>query len=84
MTQDVNELPILAYDAGGEVRIDACRQRDGKTMWAVRNGFGCLNADGEFEYEPMPSSRDDEFLARCRFPSAQDALHALTLHRSKA
>jgi len=36
--------------------------------WAVRDGRGCcLNSDGEWEYEPQPSSRKDDFLARTRF-----------------
>lgn len=40
----------------------------GEGLWAVlEDGSFCLNRDGEFEYEPMPSSRDDAFLKRCRF-----------------
>ena len=39
----------------------------GKNTWAVCDGGFCLNTDGEFEEEPMPSSRDEEFLARARF-----------------
>lgn len=38
--------------------------------YAVRNGLGrCLNKSGEWELEPMPSSRDDAFYERCRFDS---------------
>lgn len=36
--------------------------------WAVRNLSYCLNEDGEWEWEPTPSSRDDAFLARTRWP----------------
>lgn len=40
----------------------------GLDMWAVTQLPGrCLNRDGEWEYEPRPSERDEEFLARCRF-----------------
>lgn len=36
-------------------------------MWKVLSGGWVLNSSGEWEYEPMPSSRDDEFLTRTRF-----------------
>jgi hypothetical protein len=45
--------------------------------WAVRQGGNCLNNEGEWEYEPMPSSRDDDFYARCRFNSLRDAIMAM-------
>lgn len=45
----------------------------GGDTWAVLRGHGwspqrvwCESA-GEWEYEPQPSSRDDDFLARCRY-----------------
>jgi len=38
--------------------------------YAIRNGAGsCLNTSGEWEHEPLPSSRDDAFYERCRFKS---------------
>lgn len=42
--------------------------------WAVRRGGECLAADGEWEYEPLPSSRDDAFYSRCRFESLEAAV----------
>ncbi len=42
--------------------------------WAVRRGGSCLSKNGEWEYEPLPSSRDDAFYARCRFESLDAAL----------
>ena len=36
-------------------------------QWAIRRLHRCLNADGEWEWEPQPSSREPEFLKRCRF-----------------
>ena len=48
----------------------------GDSQWAVlEDSSYCLNRDGEFEYEPLPSSRDEAFLKRCRF-SLQEALIA--------
>lgn len=41
-----------------------------KGTWAVRRDGFVLNRDFEWEWEPMPSSRDDEFLARCRWQLA--------------
>lgn len=35
-------------------------------LWAVRRMGRVYDADGVEEYEPLPSSRDDEFLARFR------------------
>lgn len=49
----------------------------GGEKWAVRRNSSCLARDGEWEYEPIPSSRDDEFYARCRFDSLADALAAV-------
>ncbi len=42
--------------------------------WAVRRSHSCLSKDGEWEYEPMPSSRDDAFYARCRFDFLEEAM----------
>lgn len=39
----------------------------GDDSWAVKKMGSCLNVDGEWEYEPSPSNREDDFLERCRF-----------------
>lgn len=44
--------------------------------WAVRRRSFCLNLDAKWEVEPMPSSRDDKFYARCRFASLDEAVEA--------
>lgn len=50
----------------GDSRIFVESRGDGQ--WAVcRDGF-CLADDGIWQWEPLPSSRDDAFLAKCRFP----------------
>ena len=49
--------------------------------FAVRHAGRCLTIKGEWEYEPMPSSRDEAFYERCRFLSfeaAQSAIKELT------
>jgi len=35
--------------------------------WAIEVNGGVLNNENMIEYEPMPSNRDDDFLARTRF-----------------
>jgi hypothetical protein len=45
----------------------------GGDNWAVTRTGDCLNKDGEWEWEPSPSNRDDAFLVRCRF-NIDDAL----------
>ena len=44
--------------------------------FAVRKNGLCLNKDSEFEYEPLPSNRDDEFYERCRFVGIEEAQKA--------
>jgi hypothetical protein len=48
----------------------------GRGRWAVRRNGLCLGTDGGWDYEPLPSSRDDEWLAEFRFPDAQTAITA--------
>lgn len=75
--QVICSLPVLAYDAGDEVRIEAAQQFDGRTLWKVSRRGSVLATDGQWESEPMPSSRDSDFLHRCRFGTPDEALHAL-------
>lgn len=39
----------------------------GDNRWAITNGDSCLNTDFEWEFEPRPSSRSNEFKDRTRF-----------------
>lgn len=62
----------------GRLTIERCVQRDGTSIWAVRDGCGfCLTDLQEWEHEPIPSSRSDVFLSRCRWSSAVDAAASL-------
>lgn len=42
-------------------------------MWKVSHYGGTLNKDGRWEVEPQPSSRDDEYYARCRYDTYEEA-----------
>lgn len=58
------------------VRIQRARQMEGPDKWKVERDGSVLNKSGDWEYEPLPSSRSDEFLARCRYDTAQEAIRA--------
>lgn len=49
----------------------------GRSLWAVRNGGRCLSTQGDWDYEPLSSSRSGDWVARHRFRLEQ----ALTLAR---
>lgn len=52
--------------------------------WAVKwRGRNVLAKDGMWEWEPQPSSRDDQFYARCRFDSVEEALDTLLFSTDK-
>jgi hypothetical protein len=39
----------------------------GKGTWAVHRRSRCLGTDGVWDYEPLPSERDDDWLTTHRF-----------------
>lgn len=49
-----------------------------ESRWAVVRDGLVLNHAGEWEYEPMPSSRTSSFLARCRYNSLEEACQFLS------
>lgn len=53
----------------------------GTDAWAIiGDGGHCLAHDGEWEYEPLPSSRTEEFFERCRWHTAIEAMDFLKEH----
>jgi hypothetical protein len=66
-----------------DITVQRARQISGPPLWAVRYRGQVLNQQGEWEWEPMPSSRTDEFLARCRFISAELAIAAAWAAKEK-
>ena len=61
------------------VRLEEVDQPGGSVRYAIRQGGNCLGSDGQWEWEPQPSSRDAEFMARCRFSTTDEALAAWRL-----
>jgi hypothetical protein len=69
------EVLLDTIDAADGFLIDKERElrveRRGPDAWAVREMASVVNRDGEREHEPMPSSRDEAFIARTRFGLAE-------------
>ena len=58
------------FDVGSNVNPGAVRiekRTRGDEGWSALSGADVACLDGTLEYEPQPSSRDDDFLARTRF-----------------
>ena len=55
------------------IKIETAKQMDGSIKYAVRHCGAFLTTQGEWEYEPIPSSRGDDFFKRCRFDTWQQA-----------
>ncbi len=57
-----------AFCVHSESHLEICVERRGNALWAVTHAGECLTADGDWWYEPLPSNRDEAFLAATRFP----------------
>jgi len=69
MEKEFNDFHNLS-----KIKIDAMNSPFYKEVrYAVRRSGMVLNIKGKWEYEPIPSSRDDAFYKRCRFKSIEDA-----------
>lgn len=62
---DLRDLLARALSFRFDDRISIAYR--GSTGWAATTGSATINTDLEAEYEPMPSGRDDEYIARTRF-----------------
>lgn len=78
MTPRATRYSIGVYDRmTGERPVEVEETDHEKDTWAIRDGRYALNHDMDWEYEPLPSNRDEAFLARCRWPLSE-ALPAAT------
>ena len=51
------------------------------TTWAVRRGDSVMSKiTGSFDYEPMPSSRDDDYFNEYRFSTPDEAAECWSKH----
>lgn len=75
---------VSAYRIGDDInaiRVERVQQMEGPDLWAVRRHAEVLNRQGSWEWEPLPSNRDDDFLARCRFSTSESAVAAALVCR---
>jgi len=59
-----------------EVYLESRLQMDGSKKWVIKCQSCVINKDGEMEYEPLPSSRTDEFIENTRFDSKEEVYEA--------
>jgi hypothetical protein len=78
MTNEALLARATAFRLNGTTTLELRSDRGGKKKWAIVDN-GVLNKKGDWEYEPLPSSRDDAFLERTRFDSIEEALQVAKL-----
>lgn len=66
-------LPVQSYALPCGGTLERVARRDGSFQWAIRRNGACLNREGDWEWEPRPSERDDAFFDRCRFDTPEEA-----------
>jgi hypothetical protein len=86
ITATVFRLPFTRYIhvTGSRAEVVATKFAEDDitpTSWAIREGGSVLSKDdNQWELEPSPSYRDDEFLARTRWSSASEAIAFANTH----
>lgn len=58
----------------GEYAWDIQVEYRGRGTWSVSRHNQCLGSNGLWDWEPIPSSRTDEWLAIYRFTDVEEAL----------
>lgn len=79
MLSKATAFDILPYDRNRRglrrLWVEMRPRPDEPATWAImEEGRFCLNHNGDWEYEPLASNRSDEFLERCRWPTAREAI----------
>jgi hypothetical protein len=80
LLETASVFEVLPYDRTrrGLRQLEVARRAD--DAWAIVGDGHCLAHDGEWEYEPFPSSRTEEFFERCRWATAIEALAFVKEH----
>lgn len=81
MSPTLNQLLVpIAYQlvwdeySSADVQLVLRRGRDGFDRWAIQEHGQCYGKSGRWAYEPLPSSRTDDWLEVYRFATKEDAL----------
>jgi hypothetical protein len=67
---------VHVMDRGREAFVERVANIEGPDRFAIRRLGDCLNKNGEWEWEPNPSTRDAAFFARCRWATKEEAFAA--------
>lgn len=76
--QGAHDFQAVSYQyKHTSVTVEMARQVGDYIKWAVRNGSrSCWTHEGVWEVEPLPSNRDEDFLARARYDTLDEAFKA--------
>ena len=74
------EVSVLPHDDINRSCFTITVESRGRGLWAVARHSQCLDASGQWDWEPSPSNREDDWLATHRF----DLDTALKLARETA
>ena len=86
----MNGLKVLSIELAADERgvpyvtLERVSRRDGPERWAIRRGGCALGRDLEFDYEPLPSSRNDAYFAKYRYATQAEALQVWLDHIPQA
>lgn len=82
MATEFTVIPLDRKRVGIRV-VEVVKRSSDPDAWAIHSEGHCLAKDGEWEWESLPSSRTEEFLQRCRWPTAIEAITFATDHMKK-
>lgn len=73
-----HSLYLVTGNANNPMTItcDRVQQRNGSFLWKVMKGGSSLSKEGYFGHEPLPSSRDEDYLSEHRFETLTEACRA--------
>jgi hypothetical protein len=74
---------VIEKNGRTETVIEMREQYEGPPKWVVKRDGYVMNKKGEFEYEPIPSSRTSKFINATRFKSYDEAYHTWLRQKSK-
>jgi hypothetical protein len=74
----ITKVTIIEPTLDTPATIIAARwQRAGEPRWCILSAGYALNRDGDWEYEPIPSSRDEDYRQRTGWATLDAAIDAV-------
>ena len=72
----INEIQLYGggQDDVASVVLQRRRQLNGPDRWSVNDRGSVLDKDGDWAFDPSPSSRTDEYLETTRFATPDEAI----------